>query len=101
MSLTNGDISSYVELTNSRYRERHYREIAREDWGDDDDADEGHDQRIDELYDREQLAHNQAAYLRGEYEHVGRMQDVEAEAEEVDMDIIDDGEDGDEHAQRR
>ncbi|KAI4616961.1 hypothetical protein J4E83_006543 [Alternaria metachromatica] len=41
------------------------REEARDEYGD--DADEGHDDRIEKLNDTEQTVRNRIAYLKGEY----------------------------------
>lgn len=65
--------------TNSlRFRERAGREEARDDHGE--DADEGHDDRIEKLKDREQLLSNKIGHLDGEYEYTEPMQDADENA---------------------
>ena len=59
-------------------RERAGREEARDDHGE--DADEGHDDRIEKLKDREQLLSNKIGHLDGEYEYTEPMQDADENA---------------------
>jgi hypothetical protein len=58
-------------------RERNEREAAREDWGE--DADEGHDDRIQKVTDLEQLAANKRDHLDGQYDYAKPMQDGDAD----------------------
>lgn len=91
-------------------REKEGRERAREERYDD-YRDEGHDDRIQKLEDTAQLARNQIAYLKGEYErHTEPMrnyddendggneyvpEDAQEESDgEEDMDITEDDSDG-------
>ncbi|KAK0120132.1 hypothetical protein ONS95_011540 [Cadophora gregata] len=54
-------------------QERIGREEARDEW--DEDANDGHDERIEKVKANEQLAANQLAHLDGEYEYATPMQD--------------------------
>jgi hypothetical protein len=58
-------------------RERSGREAARGDWGE--DADEGHDDRIQKVTDLEQLAANKRDHLDGKYDYAKPMQDGDAD----------------------
>lgn len=58
------------------FRELQGREEAREEWGD--DADDGHDQRIEKLRDRDQLLRHGIAHAEGNYKYqTERMQDMD------------------------
>ena len=68
--------------------EREGRERAREEEGE--DADEGHDDRIEKLQDTEQTVKNRIAYCKGEYSYDDDEQGDEQgdnDAELEDMDI--------------
>ena len=58
-------------------RERYGREAEREYYGE--YADEGHDNRIEKLYDEEQLLKNQIAHLDGEYDYGQPMNEMDAD----------------------
>lgn len=63
---------------NELYRERSGREEARDEWGE--DADDGHDDRIEIARANEQIAANQVAHFNGEYEYDTRsMRDVDGD----------------------
>lgn len=64
------------ELSGDLSRELMGREEAREEWGD--DADDGHDERIEKLRDQDQLLKHGIAHAEGEYEYqTERMQDMD------------------------
>ena len=62
-------------------REIEGRERAREEWGD--DADEGHDDRIERLGSRGQLLNHAIAHSEGRYEYETRRMQDHQEIEEV------------------
>jgi hypothetical protein len=78
--------SYYIILMPLPIRERYGREEAREEWTEYGDDNEGHDERIEKLKDREQLYSNKIGHLDGEYEYTTPMQegndDVHRELEE-------------------
>ena len=63
--------------------EREGRERAREEYGD--DADEGHDDRIQKLEDTAQTVRNRIAYCKGEYSYDDDEQEDEAEQQEEEQ----------------
>lgn len=91
------ELSNNEELLAELEAEREGREQAREEHGD--DADEGHDDRIEKLRDTEQTVRNRIAWCKGEYsydddgEQAGESEDEGDERvdggvdEEEDMDI--------------
>ena len=71
---TTPEVLGAKELT--LFRELQGREEAREEWGD--DADGGHDERIEKLRDRDQLLGHGIAHAEGDYEYqTERMQDMD------------------------
>ena len=64
------------ELSGGLSRELMGRERARDEWGD--DANDGHDERIEKLRGQDQLLKHDIAHAEGEYEYqTERMQDID------------------------
>ena len=75
---------NYLANTILRHSEREGRELAREEQGD--DADEGHDDRIEKLEATAQTVRNRIAYCKGEYSYDDDEQSAEAEQQEEQED---------------
>ena len=82
------------------HSEREARERVREEYGD--DADEGHDDRIEKLRDTEQTVRNRIAYCKGEYTYDHEEEETDPEQDDEEQEVeessdmdIDSGSDSD------